>query len=120
MAAFHEEKSLRKKFACEICNKEYCTKSKLTAHIKSIHEAKGESVPHGSQLNPNPRTNKSIHEGKKPFECDKCDSTFTRKHGLKYHLEIVHEKWKPFKCQSCSYGTSSMGRRRPRNPQHGG
>ena len=33
----------------------------------------------------------SLHEGKKPFKCDICGSSFSRKHYLKVHI-AYHEK----------------------------
>ena len=33
----------------------------------------------------------SVHEEKKPFKCDICDSTFTKK-GLKKNMTNIHEE----------------------------
>ena len=43
----------------------------------------------------------SIHEGKKPFQCNICDATFVGKGGLNRHVASVHEKKKPFQCSIC-------------------
>ena len=40
----------------------------------------------------------SSHEGKKPFKCDICSSSFARKSNLK----VVHGGKKPFECDTCS------------------
>ena len=36
----------------------------------------------------------NIHEGKKPFKCDICDTKFARKSHLKNHITSVHEQLK--------------------------
>ena len=36
----------------------------------------------------------SVHEGKKPFE---CDHSVSQKGDLKVHINSVHEEMKPFK-----------------------
>ena len=43
----------------------------------------------------------SVHEGKKPYECNLCDKIFTVNSSLKQHIESVHEKKKPFNCDTC-------------------
>ena len=40
----------------------------------------------------------SIHEGKKPFECNRCNTMFSQKGNLEKHIASVHEKKKPFEC----------------------
>ena len=43
----------------------------------------------------------SVHEGKKPFKCDKCEVYFGLKYDLNLHIASVHEGKKPFKCEIC-------------------
>ena len=33
----------------------------------------------------------SVHEGKKPFNCDICDFSCSQKSNMKIHIESVHE-----------------------------
>ena len=33
----------------------------------------------------------SVHEGKKPFNCEICDASFTAKQRMRSHYEAVHE-----------------------------
>ena len=40
----------------------------------------------------------TVHEGKKPFKCNICDSSFIHKGDLNRHMNSVHEGKKPFKC----------------------
>ncbi len=42
-----------------------------------------------------------VHERKKLFKCDVCDSRFTDKKKLKVHITLVHERKKLFKCDVC-------------------
>ena len=45
----------------------------------------------------------SVHEKKKPFQCQICDRNFSRKGQLSDHIKTVHEKKKPFKCDLCTF-----------------
>ena len=38
---------------------------------------------------------------KKPFKCNICDTSFTKKGNLKKHVASVHEGKKPFQCNIC-------------------
>jgi uncharacterized Zn-finger protein len=40
----------------------------------------------------------SVHEGKKPFKCNICDTSFSQKVNLKRPIVSVHEGNKPVKC----------------------
>ena len=40
-------------------------------------------------------------EGKKPYECAKCESSFTQSGHLRKHVREVHEREKPFTCETC-------------------
>ena len=42
------------------------------------------------------------HAGQKPFKCEQCQATFTRKHSLKYHILSIHEKKSRFNCPHCN------------------
>ena len=42
-----------------------------------------------------------VHEGKKPFKCNTCDSSCSQKCEPNRHNESVHEEKKTFKCNSC-------------------
>ena len=43
----------------------------------------------------------SVHEGKKPIECNYCDAKFKLKEELKHHVSSVHEGMKQFSCDDC-------------------
>ena len=42
-----------------------------------------------------------VHEGKKPFKCNICDTNFASKQGLNTHIATVHEGKKPYRCNTC-------------------
>ena len=42
-----------------------------------------------------------VHDGQKPFKCDRCDAGFMGKYNLNLHIKVVHEGNKPFKCSVC-------------------
>ena len=43
----------------------------------------------------------SVHEGKEPFKCNICNSSFTQEGQMNGHVALVHEGKKPFKCSIC-------------------
>ena len=47
----------------------------------------------------------SVHKGEKPFKCDICDYSCSRKGNLNRHVSM-HEGNKPFKCDICGYSCS--------------
>ena len=40
-------------------------------------------------------------KGKKPFECNICDSKYYYSSQLKKHMDEIHEGKKPFECNLC-------------------
>ena len=43
-----------------------------------------------------------IHEGKTPFKCDICSTSFGYKFHLNKHIARVHEGRNEFKCEMCT------------------
>ena len=44
----------------------------------------------------------TIHEGKKQFKCNLCNTKFGEKSNLRRHIVTVHEGKKLFKCDICN------------------
>ena len=64
-----------KNFKCESCDKLFCQKSQLQAHMKSIHVAAINSLANSKD---------------DPNFCDSCDKTFSTSGNLKTHIKNVH------------------------------
>ena len=76
----------KKKFKCMICFKNFARKSSRKIHTETVHE------------------------GKKPFKCDRCKGFSTsNKRDLQRHIDVVHEGKRPFQCSVCKteYGRKS-------------
>ena len=43
----------------------------------------------------------SVHEGKKPYECDICGKVLDEEQNFKSHIESVHEGKKSYECDIC-------------------
>ena len=48
----------------------------------------------------------SFYVGKKPFRCERCESSYSQKGSLKRHVAAVHDGMKPFRCELCDYSCS--------------
>ncbi|XP_027129053.1 zinc finger protein 850 [Larimichthys crocea] len=75
--------SRRKSFRCDICGKEYQSKSGLQTHLRS-------------------------HTGEKPFMCKICGKTFSQLSTLNIHIRI-HTDEKPYLCTTCGKGFRCSG-----------
>ena len=51
----------------------------------------------------------SVHEEKKPINCDICDYSCSQKRILNKHVAPVHEEKKPYNCDICDYSYSQKG-----------
>ena len=108
------EKSIDKRFHCEICDSFFKSKTILKVHIETVHEKKkpfkcnicdasfsknGNLKIHVTSVHKIHVT--LLHEGKKPFKCNICDARFITKQGMEKHIDSFHEGKKPFRCNIC-------------------
>merc|ERR1719350_1864283 len=103
----HNEKA---SYECHECDSRYQSKKDLINHVMKTHveesqEQKDEKLLNCKTLKVNPET---VHEGKKPFECDICNSSFATEMAKVLHATRVHNETpsghtvKPqFKCNIC-------------------
>ena len=79
----HEEKKIYQSHQCTICNRKFVGKNarrNMNDHVAVVHE------------------------GKKPFQCEICNSCFSRDRNLRAHISFVHEGNTPFQCTECNEG----------------
>ena len=94
----------KKPYKCKICDHCFTQSSGLSGHVKRAHEEKKiECVICGAMISKNyiKEHMYSVHEGKKPFKCHVCESSFAESTKLRIHIKTRHEKKKPYKCDIC-------------------
>ena len=79
------------RYKCEICASRFRNWINLKNHKEQVHEGK-KLLQSGIS---------SVYEGKKPFKCDICDSTFVKKGSLHDHTRTQHEGVKAYECNIC-------------------
>lgn len=103
--AHSEYKETAEQHICDTCDKGFSTSSSLKRHQKS-HDPDAKykfKCPHkdckwkGSDNHADFQAHMSTHSGKKPFECDKCDKSFTSKQSLEGH-SLSHTKHEKIPC----------------------
>ena len=89
---------------CPVCRKEFLSKWKLGNHVKGhlyyrshICDECGKDFLHSFTLVEHIEI---VHQGKRPFQCDSCSKTFSRKGSLRTH-KLLHFGVKPFPCPLC-------------------
>ena len=121
----------KKKFVCDICVKEFKSKSAISYHMKVHKGARPYKCDHclkafssQSALNLHRKTHlppafkcdfcptmfaqkinrdrhMNTHTGVKPYECELCDERFAQEYGLKVHRERHQSTERKHKCEVC-------------------
>ena len=60
-----------------------------------------------------------MHSGSKPFACDQCEYSNTRRHHLKTH-KLTHRGKKPFVCDQCEYSSTQAQALKRHKLKHSG
>lgn len=108
----HGRVHLKSKYKCEYCGKEFSGPSPLKYHTW-IHEGQGirkfacdyEGCTKKFKSAQDLRRHHLVHNGTRPFQCDKCDRAFNLEWVLREHKKI-HEGIRPFKCDVEDCGKS--------------
>ena len=102
---------VEKKFQCEICQKLFRKKHKLTEHKKFHPDEKKFQCPSCGKCfvqSCDLRRHERTHTGEKPFQCKTCKKSFAQSYSLNEHRNI-HTGEKHFQCNVCSksFGTKN-------------
>ncbi|GBN82740.1 Histone-lysine N-methyltransferase PRDM9 [Araneus ventricosus] len=102
---------VRRKFSCDLCDKEFDFKSQFDNHYRRHTGEKPfvcyvckKGFSQKSNLDQHYRT----HAGQKPFVCDVCKKGFTQEGNLDRHYR-THTGEKPFVCDVCKKGFTQKG-----------
>jgi KRAB domain-containing zinc finger protein len=84
-----------KPFRCDQCVAAFVRKHELVSHTKFVHEGISSKYQcgvcdYGTDMKTNFTEHNRIHTGEKPFKCEQCQKTFSRKSHLARHKKTVH------------------------------
>lgn len=100
-------------YKCNVCGKEYNSKSNCHRHLKSHTNDKeykcgycGKGFTHKYEV----RMHCRIHTGEKPFKCPICTRGFNESGNLRRHMKIHVKDESPYKCGVCFKGFNNTAR----------
>ncbi|KAJ8705666.1 hypothetical protein PYW08_012712 [Mythimna loreyi] len=92
-------------YKCNICDKSFILKSKLTSHIKKVHLMERNHIcpecGQGFFIKQSLDEHMIKHNGERVFKCNVCSKAYARKKTLREHMRI-HNNDRRFKCGVCS------------------
>ncbi|CAH4034476.1 oocyte zinc finger protein XlCOF28-like [Pieris brassicae] len=91
-------------YKCNVCDKSFILKSKLTSHIKKVHlmerNHKCPLCEQGFFIKQSLDEHMVRHNGERVFSCTVCHKAYARKKTLREHMRI-HNNDRRFKCGLC-------------------
>ncbi|CAG9789657.1 unnamed protein product [Diatraea saccharalis] len=101
---FKEHNSVAATYKCNICDKSFILKSKLTSHIKKVHLMERNHIctecGQGFFIKQSLDEHMIKHNGERVFKCTVCHKAYARKKTLREHMRI-HNNDRRFKCGVC-------------------
>ncbi|XP_045456729.1 zinc finger protein 62-like [Melitaea cinxia] len=102
---FKEHNVAAATYKCNICDKSFILKSKLTSHIKKVHLMERNHIcsecGQGFFIKQSLDEHMVKHNGERVFSCTVCHKAYARKKTLREHMRI-HNNDRRFKCGVCS------------------
>ncbi|XP_012546304.1 zinc finger protein 567 [Bombyx mori] len=102
---FKEHNAVAASYRCNICDKTFILKSKLTAHIKKVHLMERNHIcpecGQGFFIKQSLDEHMIKHNGERVYKCTVCLKAYARKKTLREHMRI-HNNDRRFKCGVCS------------------
>lgn len=99
-----EHNSVAATYKCNICDKSFILKSKLTSHIKKVHLMERNHTcaecGQGFFIKQSLDEHMIKHNGERVFKCTVCHKAYARKKTLREHMRI-HNNDRRFKCGVC-------------------
>ncbi|XP_075989456.1 uncharacterized protein LOC142985271 [Anticarsia gemmatalis] len=91
-------------YKCNICDKSFILKSKLTSHIKKVHLMERNHIcaecGQGFFIKQSLDEHMIKHNGERIYKCTVCHKAYARKKTLREHMRI-HNNDRRFKCGVC-------------------
>lgn len=101
---FKEHNTVAATYKCNICDKSFILKSKLTSHTKKVHLMERNHIcaecGQGFFIKQSLDEHMVKHNGERVFKCTVCHKAYARKKTLREHMRI-HNNDRRFKCGVC-------------------
>ncbi|KAM3957675.1 uncharacterized protein ACR2FA_008388 [Aphomia sociella] len=101
---FKEHNTVAASYKCNICDKSFILKSKLTSHIKKVHLMERNHIcaecGQGFFIKQSLDEHMVKHNGERVYKCMVCHKAYARKKTLREHMRI-HNNDRRFKCGVC-------------------